>query len=139
PGATTGSRSPTATAGSGGSWSRRRGRRGAPAGCGTSVPTRGSTSPASRGAGPSSGSSGTRARTTGTCTGGGAGGGLRGAAGGEGRELVAAAGPQRGCGGMWHERAYAREYFRCLSGSGAVLWLFRDAREDDWYLHGWWD
>lgn len=59
--------------------------------------------------------------------------------GGEWRELVAAAGPQRVSGGMWHERAYAREYFRCLSGSGAVLWLFRDAREDDWYLHGWWD
>ena len=57
----------------------------------------------------------------------------------EWRTLMAAAGPQRVSGGIWQEQAYAREYFRCVSESGAVLWLFRDAREGSWYLHGWWD
>lgn len=59
--------------------------------------------------------------------------------GGEWRRLVAAAGPQRVSGGMWQETPWAREYFRCVAESGAVLWLFRDAREEAWYLHGWWE
>jgi protein ImuB len=59
--------------------------------------------------------------------------------GGEWRTLVTAAGPERVSGGHWEEHAYAREYFRCVDEHGTLLWLFRDARENVWYLHGWWD
>jgi len=52
--------------------------------------------------------------------------------------LVSAAGPDRVSGGQWTE-PYAREYFRCVTDDGMMVWLFRDAREDEWYLHGWWD
>ncbi len=53
-------------------------------------------------------------------------------------ELVTVAGPDRLSGGQW-EAPYAREYFRCLTGDGVLVWLFRDARTDRWFLHGWWD
>jgi len=52
--------------------------------------------------------------------------------------LVSAAGPDRVSGGQWAE-PYAREYFRCVTEDGMMVWLFRDAREDEWYVHGWWD
>jgi len=53
--------------------------------------------------------------------------------------LLFAAGPDRISGGAWEAEPYAREYFRCLTADGALVWLFRDARTDAWYLHGWWD
>jgi protein ImuB len=53
-------------------------------------------------------------------------------------KLISAAGPDRVSGGRWNE-PYAREYFRCVTGDGMMLWIYRDAREDAWYLHGWWD
>jgi protein ImuB len=59
--------------------------------------------------------------------------------GGEWKELTGVTGPQRVSGGGWHDTPYAREYFRCVSEAGAILWLFRDARDGAWYLHGWWD
>ena len=34
---------------------------------------------------------------------------------------------------------YAREYFRCIVDDGGMVWIYRDARADGWYLHGWWD
>ncbi len=52
--------------------------------------------------------------------------------------LVTAAGPERISGGQW-EDAYAREYFRCVTGDGQLIWLFRDASAGRWFLHGWWD
>jgi hypothetical protein len=52
--------------------------------------------------------------------------------------IVSAAGPDRVSGGQWTE-PYAREYFRCVTDDGMMIWLFRDARDDSWYLHGWWD
>jgi protein ImuB len=52
--------------------------------------------------------------------------------------LAAAAGPSRVSGGQWGS-AYAREYFRAVTGDGRLLWLFRDGRDGRWYLHGWWD
>lgn len=52
--------------------------------------------------------------------------------------LKSAAGPDRVSGGQWTE-PYAREYFRCVTEHGTLVWLFRDAREGEWYLHGWWD
>ncbi|HUQ98100.1 MAG TPA: hypothetical protein VM166_01520 [Gemmatimonadaceae bacterium] len=53
-------------------------------------------------------------------------------------EIISAAGPDRISGGQWTE-PYAREYFRCVTDDGMMVWLYRDAREDAWYLHGWWD
>jgi hypothetical protein len=52
--------------------------------------------------------------------------------------ITSVAGPDRISGGIW-EDAYAREYFRALTADGALVWLFRDARRESWYLHGWWD
>jgi hypothetical protein len=52
--------------------------------------------------------------------------------------LVTAAGPERVSGGQW-DAPYAREYFRCVTDEGVLVWLYRDAAEDRWYLHGWWD
>ena len=52
--------------------------------------------------------------------------------------ISSAAGPDRVSGGQWNE-PYAREYFRCVTDDGMMVWLFRDAREDEWYIHGWWD
>jgi hypothetical protein len=54
------------------------------------------------------------------------------------RLVVSAAGPDRVSGGQW-EQSYAREYFRCVTDEGALVWLFRDGRGGEWYLHGWWD
>jgi hypothetical protein len=57
-------------------------------------------------------------------------------------EIVQAAGPDRVSGGQYDSlRTYAREYFRCVTSDGALVWLFRDARGKGggWYLHGWWD
>ncbi|MFL5527822.1 MAG: hypothetical protein ACJ791_00520 [Gemmatimonadaceae bacterium] len=53
-------------------------------------------------------------------------------------QITSAAGPDRVSGGQWNE-PYAREYFRCVTDDGMMVWLYRDAREDSWYLHGWWD
>ena len=52
--------------------------------------------------------------------------------------ISSAAGPDRVSGGQWND-PYAREYFRCVTDDGMMVWLFRDAREDEWYIHGWWD
>jgi protein ImuB len=55
------------------------------------------------------------------------------------QEVAVAAGPDRISGGQWEEGAYAREYYRCVTDEGLLLWVFRDGREGGWYLHGWWD
>jgi protein ImuB len=52
--------------------------------------------------------------------------------------VASAAGPDRVSGGQW-DASYAREYFRAVTGEGTLVWLFRDAGRDRWYLHGWWD
>jgi hypothetical protein len=52
--------------------------------------------------------------------------------------ILSAAGPDRVSGERWGE-AYAREYFRCVVDDGGMVWLYRDARADAWYIHGWWD
>jgi len=57
---------------------------------------------------------------------------------GQWKQLVTAAGPDRISGGRWEE-SYAREYFRAVTVDGLLVWLYRDARTDQWYLHGWWD
>lgn len=58
--------------------------------------------------------------------------------GGETHRILDAAGPDRVSGERWGD-AYAREYFRCITQDGALVWLYRDARVGAWYLHGWWD
>jgi hypothetical protein len=53
-------------------------------------------------------------------------------------QLITAAGPDRVSGGRWGD-AFAREYFRAVTVAGQLVCLFHEAREDEWYLHGWWD
>jgi protein ImuB len=53
-------------------------------------------------------------------------------------DVTDVAGPDRVSGGHW-ENMYAREYFRGVREDGVLVWLFRDAREERWFLHGWWD
>jgi protein ImuB len=57
---------------------------------------------------------------------------------GQWKQLLTTAGPDRISGGRW-EDAYAREYFRAVTTEGTLVWLFRNARNGCWYLHGWWD
>ena len=57
---------------------------------------------------------------------------------GQWKQLVTAAGPDRISGGRW-SGPYAREYYRAVTVDGLLVWLFRDARTDCWFLHGWWD
>jgi protein ImuB len=52
--------------------------------------------------------------------------------------LLHAAGPDRLSGGQW-DQSYAREYYRAVTTEGTLVWLYRDACKDRWYLHGWWD
>jgi len=54
--------------------------------------------------------------------------------------LDSAAGPDRVSGGQWEESgSWAREYFRCVTENGMLVWIFHQGRDDEWYLHGWWD
>lgn len=55
------------------------------------------------------------------------------------REIVAAAGPDRLSGGHAEGALYAREYWRCETDDGRLVWLFLDAVQNAWYLHGWWE
>jgi len=52
--------------------------------------------------------------------------------------IQSAAGPDRVSGGQWEE-AYAREYYRCVTDEGMLVWIFREGRSGEWYLQGWWD
>ncbi len=56
--------------------------------------------------------------------------------------IESAAGPDRVSGGRWEE-PYAREYFRCVTEDGTLVWIFRDVEGDEgkgeWYMQGWWD
>jgi protein ImuB len=55
------------------------------------------------------------------------------------REVAMAAGPDRISGGRWEAEPFAREYYRCVTDEGMLLWVYRDGRDGGWYLHGWWD
>ena len=57
---------------------------------------------------------------------------------GQWRQIVTVAGPDRISGGKWEE-AYAREYFRVVSVDGRLVWIYRDARDDRWFIQGSWD
>jgi hypothetical protein len=51
-------------------------------------------------------------------------------------EVTAVAGPDRVSGGEW-EAPFEREYYRCVTTTGRMVWLFRS--EAKWWLAGWWD
>jgi hypothetical protein len=64
--------------------------------------------------------------------------------------LLTTIGPDHVSGGAETGTPYAREYFHCLTADGVLVLLFRDvaaggtraagaARDDAWYVHGWWD
>lgn len=53
------------------------------------------------------------------------------------KRVLTASGPDRISGGQWEE-PYAREYFRCATDTGELVWLFHDRRRGVWFLHGWW-
>lgn len=52
--------------------------------------------------------------------------------------IPVSAGPDRLSGGHAVGAPYAREYFRCQTADGRLVWLYRDARTDTWHLQGWW-
>ena len=54
-------------------------------------------------------------------------------------EVVVSSGPDRISGGQWEPEPYARAYYRCVTEEGVQLWVYRDAVEGRWYLHGYWD
>jgi protein ImuB len=39
-------------------------------------------------------------------------------------------------GGWWDEREACRDYYAAVSSGGERLWIYRDRRSLDWYLHG---
>ena len=53
-------------------------------------------------------------------------------------QLITVAGPDRISGGKWDE-SYAREYFRGVRVDGQLVWIYRDARNDRWFMQGMWD
>lgn len=57
---------------------------------------------------------------------------------GDWKEFATIAGPDRVSGGQW-DTPYAREYYRGVTTEGVLVWVYRDARDARWYLHGWWD
>jgi hypothetical protein len=60
--------------------------------------------------------------------------------GGEWHDISQAAGPDRVSDSAWDpDHLHAREYFRCVTREGVLVWLFRDVLAGAWYLHGWWD
>jgi len=45
-------------------------------------------------------------------------------------------GPERIESGWWDERGAGRDYYTAVSGGGEKLWVYRDRRSRDWFLHG---
>ena len=50
--------------------------------------------------------------------------------------VVRATGPERIDTGWWQGATQQREYFRIELSTGTWLWVYRDRREQKWYLHG---
>lgn len=47
-------------------------------------------------------------------------------------------GPERIESGWWEDSDVRRDYYLVRTNSGADLWVFRDLRDSNWYLHGFW-
>ena len=52
--------------------------------------------------------------------------------------VESAAGPDRVSGEQW-DKPFAREYYRCVTEDGTMVWIYREATDGAWYLHGLWD
>lgn len=48
------------------------------------------------------------------------------------------AGPERIESGWWEDKDVQRDYYRVRTNAGADLWVFKDLRDSNWYLHGFW-
>ena len=46
------------------------------------------------------------------------------------------AGPERIDSGWWQGATQQRDYYRIELTSGSWLWIYRDRRDQNWYLHG---
>lgn len=46
------------------------------------------------------------------------------------------AGPERIEGGEWDDNPASRDYYVARSPSGETVWVYREHRKPDWYLHG---
>ncbi len=47
-------------------------------------------------------------------------------------------GPERIESGWWDDNDVQRDYYIVRTNVGANLWVFRDQRDSNWYLHGFW-
>lgn len=46
------------------------------------------------------------------------------------------AGPERLEGGEWDDQPAGRDYYVARSANGETVWVYREHRQPDWYLHG---
>ena len=53
-------------------------------------------------------------------------------------QVESAAGPDRVSGEQW-KAGFAREYYRCVTETGAMVWIYKEAVDGEWYIHGLWD
>jgi protein ImuB len=58
---------------------------------------------------------------------------------GKRRKAVAVVGPERLTGEWWGETAYSRDYYRVHFEGFGPAWIYRDARDGQFYLHGMFD
>jgi protein ImuB len=58
------------------------------------------------------------------------------------RRVRAAAGPERLSTGWWEDEPLDRDYYRVALAAGQTArcpWIYRDRRDDTWWLHGWFE
>ncbi len=58
---------------------------------------------------------------------------------GKHRKVLAVSGPERVCGEWWAEAPYNRDYYRVFFDGFGPAWIFRDARDGQFYLQGMFD
>ena len=56
----------------------------------------------------------------------------------QGSALPTHAGPERIESGWWEDKDVQRDYYIVRTNVGSDLWVFRDLRDSNWYLHGFW-
>jgi protein ImuB len=52
--------------------------------------------------------------------------------------LPVLSGPERIESGWWDDHDVQRDYYVVRTNAGADLWVFKDLRDSQWYLHGFW-
>ncbi len=58
---------------------------------------------------------------------------------GRSRQVTSVSGPERLCGEWWGSEPFSRDYFRVQFDGLGPAWVFRDARDGRFYLHGMFD